>query len=110
MKTSRDFLVQKLLDGKGNICKCCGKQINVTIKQVEHPLRYNTTVINYECDCDMWNEIIKAKKEIEDLNRALQKEYYEYSHKVDKLTKDIRFKYNFDLSKEVWKKELKSIK
>lgn len=110
MKTSRDFLIHGLLDGSGKICKCCGKEVDVTVTEILHPLRYTTTIEKYECDCEAWNEIIKSKKEIEELNRKLQYEYNNYERKVKEITKGIHSKYNFDLSKEVWKKELKNIK
>lgn len=72
MKTTRDILVIKTLDGKKCICKCCGKEVNTTQEDVPlngDSLRKHVSLKStyYECDCDKWNEIIKYKNELDEL-------------------------------------------
>lgn len=114
MKTTRDILVIKTLDGK-SVCKCCGKEVSITKDSTSldaDSLRkhVSSNSIYYECDCEKWNEIIKSKNELDELNRTIKKVYEEYEKQYNKVCKEVYIKHHFNLKEHVWYREMKSTK
>lgn len=91
------------------ICKCCGNEVVVSIKNFEN--RYKNKNINeYECKCEAWKEIINAKNKIEEINRDLLRVHKKYNDDFSKIKENIKNKYNVDLSEYVWYKKIENIK
>lgn len=114
MKTTRDFLVTKLHSGKNTepkyLCRCCGARVLVTKEEHFYNHWRSEEITRYECKCEPWNNIISAKKELDDLNKEFKKQSSEYIKKYEKIQDNIRREYDVDLNEHVWRYKLDSSK
>lgn len=118
MKTTRDFLITKLYKERQvigiceptYICRCCGKEVIVTKEDVEINHWKTETVTKYECTCDAWNEILKAKKELDEINKEFRQQHSSYLKKYDKVLDKVKNKYDLNLNEHVWRYNTTSYK
>lgn len=107
METSRKFLCHELYGDSKLICKCCGKDVKISLHIKEGTRTMET---KYSCDCKAWNDIIETKNKLEKLNREFNEQYKDYQKVVRQNIRNIYNDYGFRLENEIWIKEINSIK